>query len=70
MPYKDTSGRVVGSIRLSGISGVHDVNIPGAHAPPERRRERDQSKAGIVVEAPDGGFEDEVENLRAWGMLP
>jgi len=65
-----TKGKCVEEIRLSGIHGIHDINIPGAYAPPERRRERDQSKAGIVHEEPDFGFRDEVERLRDWGLIP
>lgn len=65
-----TKGKCVGEMRLSGIHGVHEVNIPGAHAPPERRALRDQSKAGIKVEEPDGGFRDEEETLRKWGLIP
>lgn len=63
-------GKCVEEQRLSGIHGVHDVNVPGGHAPPERRRERDFSKAGINVPEPDGGFKDEEERMRAWGMIP
>lgn len=63
-------GKSVAELRLSGIHGVHDVSIPGGHAPPERRRVRDQSKAGIVEQTPDGGFADEQERLRDWGMIP
>jgi len=65
-----TKGKCIKEIRLSGIHGIHDVSIPGGHAPPERRRMRDQSKAGIVEQVPDGGFADELEQLRDWGMIP
>lgn len=63
-------GRVVESVRLSGIHGVHDINIPGGYAPPERRAVRDMSKAGIKVEEPQGGFRDDEERLRKWGLIP
>lgn len=63
-------GKCVGEQRLSGISGVSDVTVPGGHATPDRRRERDFSKAGIEVQEPEGGFADEQERLRAWGMIP
>lgn len=62
--------RIVGSVRLSGIHGIHDVDVPGAYAPPERRQMRDQSKAGIKVEEPEGGFADEVAKLRLYGLIP
>lgn len=62
--------RIVGSVRLSGIHGIHDVSVPGAYAPPERRQLRDQSKAGIKIQEPDGGFADEQEKLRLYGLIP
>ena len=63
-------GKCVGEQRLSGIHGVHDVTVPGGHAPPERRMEGDYSKAGITHEQPKGGFADELERQRRWGLIP
>jgi hypothetical protein len=65
-----SKGKSVEEVRLSGIHGVHEVTVPGGHATPDRRRERDFSKSGITVQEPDGGFRDEQDRMRAWGLIP
>jgi hypothetical protein len=62
--------RIIGEVRLSGIHGVHDVDIPGGHVPPERRQMRDQAKNGMDTSEPKGGFDDETEKLRRFGLIP
>jgi len=62
--------RTIGEVRLSGIHGVHDVDIPGGHVSPERRQMRDQAKNGMKIQEPKGGFDDETEKLRRFGLIP
>ena len=69
-PKRKITPRIVGSVRLSGIHGIHDVDVPGAYAPPERRQLRDQSKEGIKVQEPEGGYDDETAKLRLFGLIP
>lgn len=57
-------------MRLSGIHGIHDVTIHEGGVLPDRRRTRDMSKAGITVQEPDGGFKDDDERLRLYGLIP
>lgn len=65
-------GKCVGEQRLSGIHGVHDVTVPGGHAGPEQRQQRDFSKDGKAVAASQNQLEfaDEQERMRRWGLIP
>jgi hypothetical protein len=71
-----SKGKCVKELRLSGAVGFGSVSVPGGHAPPDRRlmsetgASRDMSKAGVKVQEPEGGFEDENERLRMFGLIP
>jgi hypothetical protein len=51
--------KVVGSKRLSRPDGVKDIMVPGGHATPERRAQRDFSKNGISTDEPRMADHDE-----------
>jgi LDH2 family malate/lactate/ureidoglycolate dehydrogenase len=60
------TNKVVGTKRLSGMDGFRDVMIPGGHATPERRAQRDFSKKGISVDQPE--MDDHKERAARYGF--
>jgi len=60
------TSKVVGSKRLSRPDGVKDITIPGGHAPPERRAQRDFSKKGISADQPE--MADHAERAKRFGF--
>lgn len=60
------TSKLVGSKRLSNLDGVKDITIPGGHAPPERRAQRDFSKKGISTEQP--AMADREERAKRFGF--
>lgn len=58
--------KCVGEKRLSNPDGVKDVTVPGGHAPPERRAQRDFSKKGINAQMPK--FDDIAERAKRFGF--
>ena len=58
--------KTVASKRLSNPDGVKDITVPGGHAPPERRAQRDFSKKGINATMPK--FDDFDERAKRFGF--
>lgn len=58
--------KCVGSKRLSRPDGIKDVMVPGGHATPERRAQRDFSKTGI--KADDTPMADHEERRERYGF--
>lgn len=48
------------------MDGFRDVMIPGGHATPERRAQRDFSKKGISVDQPE--MDDHKERAARYGF--
>lgn len=58
--------KCIGEKRLSSLDGVKDVMIPGGHATPERRAQRDFSKTGI--KADETPMADRTERAERYGF--